>query len=337
LCRALGVEPVQLGLGLPARLNPLDAGPLGANLPTDRDAARERLEEIHRRRVTLLETLLNMQVGRPLSALETAAVSYAVRRCTGEVDGASILVDPTIPQVWQVIAHPDTDLALDLGLPRADVELAKDKLEHVRHGLGNMVAGSLGGIFDAQSTVRLDFNAPIQSVDLSRLDGRNDVTVAMTMACVSSWSQAAIDLPGSLRAVVRDEVWRAMRIPAMIRKIDSDLRLSRSQGTIQMLSTHRLSDFEQVGAAGSEEVAIARNLIASCDTRVQLAQDTGALAMTREAIGLTDAECEHIGSWSGEHKGFALWKIGRASSHIVRTTLSATEQELFHTNERMVV
>lgn len=337
MSQALGVPAVELGLGLPARMNPLDAGPLGQNLPTDPQRARERLDEIHRRRVTLLETLLEMQVGRRLLPIEKAAISYAVRRSTGEYDGASTLVDPTIPQVWRVLAQPDADLALDMGLPHADVELAKEKLEHIRHGLGNMIEGSLGGLFDAPSTVRLDFDAPIQSVDLSRIDGRGDETVAMTMACVSSWSQAAIDMPGGVRAIVRDEVWRSLRIPAMIRKIDSDLRLSRSTGTIQMLSTHRLSDFEQVGAAGSEEVMIARNLIASCDTRVQLAQDTGPLAMTKEAIGLTDAECEHIASWSAEHKGYALWKVGRATSHIVRTTLSAREKQLFHTNERMVV
>lgn len=225
----------------------------------------------------------------------------------------------------------------DLLVARRDVDLARDKLEHVRHGLGNMVEGALGGLFDGPSTVRLDFDAPIQSVDLSRIDGRGDDTVAMVMACVSSWAQAAIDQPGDVRAVVRDEVWRSMRIPAMIRKIDSDLRLSRSQGTIQMLSTHRLSDFEQVGDAGSEEVAIARNLIASCDTRVLLAQDTGPLAMTREAVGLTDSECGHIASWSAEHKGFALWKIGRAASHIVRVGLTPLEQRLFYTNERMAV
>jgi type IV secretory pathway VirB4 component len=200
-----------------------------------------------------------------------------------------------------------------------------------------MVEGSLGGLFDAPSTVRLDFGAPIQTVDLSRLDGRGDDTLAMVLACVSSWSQAAIDQPGDVRAVVRDEVWRSLRIPAMIRKIDSDLHLSRAHGTIQMLATHRLSDFEQVGAAGSEEVAIARNLIASCDTRVQLAQDTAPLAMTRDAIGLTDAECAHIASWTAEHKGYALWKIGRTASHIVRTALTGTEKRLFQTNERMIV
>lgn len=337
LARALGVDPVEIGPGLPARLNPLDAGPLGASLPADPVAARERLDEIHRRRVTLLDTLLTMQVGRTLSPFEKAALSYAIRRATGQDRAATRLVDPTIPQVWQILANPDSDFTRDLGLPDADYRLVGEKLEHLRHGLGNMIEGSLGGIFDAPSTVRLDFDAPIQTVDLSRLDGRGDDTLAMVLACVSSWSQAAIDQPGAVRAVVRDEVWRALRIPAMIRKIDSDLRLSRAHGTIQMLSTHRLSDFEQVGAAGSEEVAIARNLIASCDTRVLLAQDTGPLAMTRDAIGLTDAECAHIASWTAEHKGYALWKIGRTASLIARTVLTASEKTLFQTNERMTV
>ena len=134
----------------------------------------------------------------------------------------------------------------------------------------------------------------------------------MTLACVSSWGQAAIDEPGGpVRLVVRDELWRAMRVPAMIRKVDSDLRLSRAQGTIQMLATHRLADFEAVGSEGSQEVTIAKNLIASCDVRICLRQDTAPLAMTRDAIGLTDTECAHIASWSGEQIGRAIWKIGR--------------------------
>jgi hypothetical protein len=128
-----------------------------------------------------------------------------------------------------------------------------------------------------------------------------------------------------------------MRIPAMVRKIDSDLRLSRAHGTIQVLATHRLADFEAVGTAGSEEAAIARNLIASCDIRVCLAQDTAPLAMTREVIGLTDTECAHIGSWSAAQIGRALWKVGRASSNVVHVMLTPAEQRLFWTNEKMAV
>ncbi|MBS2967079.1 type VI secretion protein, partial [Actinocrinis puniceicyclus] len=181
-----------------------------------------------------------------------------------------------------------------------------------------------------------DFTAPIQTVDLSRLDGRGDETIAMTLACVSSWGQSAIDDPaGPVRLVVRDELWRAMRIPAMVRKLDGDLRLSRATGTIQILATHRLADFETVGPTGSPEAAIAANLIASCDVRICLAQDTAPLTATRDAIGLTEPECALIASWGAGHLGHALWKIGRHHSAAVRLELTAAERAWTYTNQRM--
>ena len=338
LARALGVEPVELGPGLGNRLNPMDAGPLGRNLPADPELLRERLDEVHRRRVTLLSTLLVMRLERALTPTEEAAISLAIRHASGQAAGASVLKDPTIPEVWSLLRDPDPSMAVDLRVRDDSVAELRELIRPVTDALGNMIHGSLSGLFDGPTTVRLDFDAPIQTVDLSYIDGRGDETVAMVLACVSSWGQAAIDEPGGpVRLVVRDELWRAMRVPAMIRKLDSDLRLSRAQGTIQLLATHRLADFEQVGAAGSEEVAIARNLIASCDVRICLRQDTAPLRMTRDEIGLTDVECAHISSWSGAQIGRAVWKIGRTSSHIIQTVLSPLERQLFYTNEKMAV
>lgn len=338
VARAFGVEPVELGPGLKSRLNPLDAGPLGSNLPADREELRERLDEIHRRRITLLSSLLVMRLGRDLTPTEEAALSLAIQHASGQATGNSELVDPTIPDVWALLRDPRPEMAEDLRVRGADISELREMIRPVADALGNMCRGSLSGLFDRPTTVRPDFDAPIQTVDLSRIDGRGDETVAMTLACVSSWGQAAIDEPGGpVRLVVRDELWRAMRVPAMIRKLDSDLRLSRAQGTIQVLSTHRLADFEAVGAQGSEEVTIARNLISSCDVRICLRQDTAPLAMTRDAIGLTDTECAHIASWSGEQIGRAIWKIGRSSSHVVQTVLSPFERQLYYTNERMAV
>jgi hypothetical protein len=338
LARAFGVEPVELGPGLGTRLNPLDAGPLGASLPADREQLRERLEEIHRRRITLLSSLLVMRLGRDLSPTEEAAVSLAIKHASGQATGATRLEDPTIPQVWALLRDPLPEMAEDLRVPGQDTGELREMIRPACDALGNMVQGSLSGLFDGPTSVQLDFNAPIQTVDLSRIDGRGDETVAMTLACVSSWGQAAIDEPGGpLRLVVRDELWRAMRVPAMIRKVDSDLRLSRAQGTIQVLSTHRLADFEAVGPEGSQEVTIARNLISSCDVRICLRQDTAPLAMTKDAIGLTDTECAHIASWSGEQIGRAIWKIGRTASHVVQTVLTPAERALYWTNERMAV
>ncbi|WP_067484270.1 VirB4 family type IV secretion system protein [Actinomadura hibisca] len=338
LARAFGVEPVELGPGLGTRLNPLDSGPLGANLPSDPEQLRERMEEIHRRRITLLSSLLVMRLGRDLSPTEEAAISLAIKYASGQATAATTLTDPTIPQIWQLLRDPLPQMAEELRIRGEDITELREMIRPACDALGNMVQGSLSGLFDAPTSVRLDFDAPIQTVDLSRIDGRGDETVAMTLACVSSWGQAAIDEPGGpVRLVVRDELWRAMRIPAMIRKVDSDLRLSRAQGTMQVLATHRLADFEAVGPEGSAEVAIARNLIASCDVRICLRQDTGPLAMTRDAIGLTDTECRHIASWSGEQLGRAIWKIGRTASHVVQTVLTQEERHLYWTNERMAV
>ncbi len=334
LARAFGVTPLELGPGLPARLNPLDAGPLGWPLPPSVLQPGDRLAEIHRRRITLLAALLEMRLGRPPTPTEEAAISLAIRHATGQVAARTRLADPTIGQIWGLLRDPAPGMAEDL---RADSpSLLREMIRPAADALGNMVAGSLSGLFDGPTTIRPDFTAPIQTVDLSRIEGRGDDTVAMTLACVSSWGQAAIDQPGGpVRLVIRDELWRALRIPAMTRKIDSDLRLSRAHGTIQALATYRLADFEAAAAAGTAEAAIASALIATCDTRICLAQDTAPLAMTRDAIGLTDTECAHIASWTGAQLGRGLWKIGRSSSHIVQLVLTPAERRLCWTNQKM--
>ena len=338
LCRFLGVEPVRLGPGLPGRLNPLDAGPLGVNLPTDEAERRARLVEIHRRRMTLMSALLELQLKRRPRQDELAALALAIRQATGELDRATTLRNPTIPLVFAALRDPTPAMAHELRVRDDDVQELREQTTQIREALGAMVHGHLGGLFDQESSDRLDFEAPIQSVDISGLSSYGEDTVAMALTCVSTWAQAAIDIPGAPRLVVRDEIWRQMRSGgvAMVSKIDADLRLSRAQGTIQVLATHRLSDFEAVGATGSEAANIARELIASADTRITLAQDIAPLQMTREVIGLTDAEAALIGSWGRSHVGRALWKVGRAGgSHPVQLRLCDTETRLFYTDERM--
>ncbi|MFI8105405.1 type VI secretion protein [Streptomyces sp. NPDC086023] len=343
LCRHLGVEPVRLGPGLSGRLNPLDAGPLGAGLEriTDHDELKSRLTEIHRRRLTLLKALLELQLRRTLLPQEEEALDVAVRDVTGELSGTTSLRTPTLPLVYDRLRDPSADMARELRIRDGEVQRARESMASIRSSLGAMVTGHLGGLFDQETSIGLDWDAPIQSVDISALAPYGDETVAMVLSCVSSWAQSAIDRPGQRPwIVVRDELWRQMRAggSAMVKKIDADLRLSRATGTVQILATHRLSDFESVGHAGSEAVAIARDLISSCETRIQLAQDTRPLQITREAIGLTDAECDLIGSWGAAQRGRALWKVGRAGgSHAVQLVLSHTEQALFETDERMVI
>jgi hypothetical protein len=349
LATALGAQPIELGPGLPGRLNPLDAGPLGESLPVDEAALSERVAEIHRRRLVLVCSLASMRLGRPMSPTEEQAVSLAILEASGRpaqrpegggagsLRGGALGASPTIPQVWAALRDPSVEMARELRIRGDSVTRLREMTRPVTDALGGMVRGALAGLFDGPTTVSPDFGAPIQTVDLSRMAGRGDEVVAMILACVSSWAQAAVDAPGPARMIVRDELWRSLSIPALVRKVDSDLRLSRAQGTIQVLATHRLSDFEAAGPAGSPEAAIASNLIASCDTRVCLRQDTAPLAQTREQVGLTDVECAHIASWSGQHVGRAVWKVGRSASVVAQLVLTPTERQLFYTNERMGV
>lgn len=264
----------------------------------------------------------------------------AVREVTGELEGRTRLRTPTLPLVYARLRDPSDAMAEELRVRDREVQRAREQMESIRSALGAMVNGHVAGLFDDQTSIGLDWDAPIQSVDVSALEAYGDETVAMVLTCVSSWAQAAIDRPGGRPwLVVRDELWRQMRSggASQVKKIDADLRLSRASGTIQVLATHRLSDFESVGAAGSEAVNIARDLISSCETRIQLAQDTRPLQITREAIGLTDAECALIGSWGAGQRGRALWKVGRGSGHAVQLILSRTEERLFETDEKMAI
>ncbi|MFC0080952.1 type VI secretion protein [Aciditerrimonas ferrireducens] len=333
LARWLGVTPVVLGPGSRDRLNPLDGGPLARNLPVDPVERRERLGEVHRRRLLLLETLVEYRVGRPLRTLEEAALGLALRRATGE-DRGGALSDPLVADVLRELWGLDDEAARELQVPSRARLLSE--VREVGLALRNLLEDTLAGLFDGPTTAPLDFAAPMQTVNVSRLEGRGDDALALVLACLSSWGQAAVDDPNRPpddppRLVVRDELWRALRYRPLVAKVDADLRLSRAQGTIQFLCTHRLADFE-----AAADPALARRLVASCDVRILMAQDLGEVQDIGDQIGLSQAERELVSSWSAAHIGRGLWRVGRARAYVVQGVLTATERRLFFTNERMV-
>jgi hypothetical protein len=173
LARALGVTPLELGPGLPARLNPLDSGPLGQHLPTDSREAREVLAEIHRRRLTLLLALFEMRLHRRVTPTEEFALSLAIRDITGEVTGATTLVDPTLPQVWARLRDPSVDMVREMRIHGIDgagpddsdasggaVQELRERTRAITDALANLLGGSLAGVFDGPTSTRLDFDGP---------------------------------------------------------------------------------------------------------------------------------------------------------------------------------
>ena len=324
IARALGVEPLQLGRGLTTRINPLDAGRRPADLDDEAWAA-----EVRSRRITLLQALTETGLGGRLTPIERNALYLALDEVARADASANRQAVPVLPQIVDTLMRPSDETAQAIGV-RTGEELAVASRDATLE-LRRLVVGDLAGLFDGPTTHPLDFDAPIQVVDTSRLAG-DDTAVALLMSCASAWMESAISDPGSWRRlVVYDEAWRMMRVPALVRRMQSHWKLSRSWGIANLAVVHRLSDLGAVGDAGSEAVALAQGLLADCSTRIIYGQETDQVSGTASALGLTDVEASLL---PGLPVGRGLWKVGRRS-FVADHVLSAAERGLIDTDGRM--
>jgi hypothetical protein len=333
VCRALQVEPHAVGHGLPTRINPLDFGPLGTDwsrLP--RDEAISRAAMVFARWLLLIRGLVGSQ-HIPFGPTAETAVQWVMRDLTGYRHAATRLTEITIPDLWQALHNPSPKLIADCRY--ADAQHFLDDTRPVRDALGTLVTGHLAGMFDARTTITVDWDAPIQSLSLSRLDPLGDEAVGVALTCLNSWGRAMIALarPGDLRIVVRDESWKQMRLGLdAVKSLDGDLRLSRRDGCIPILVAHKPSDMTSVGGAGSQAVAIAKDLIHLCGTKVLHGQDKEISDELADMIGLRPMAQRIVTTWATAGKGRALWIVGNQKFK-VQTIRTEHELPLIDTNQ----
>jgi hypothetical protein len=307
------------------RVNPLDPGPQPPEIRPD-DWEREVLA----RRNTLLASLAETALDRRLQPLERNALLVALTDVTRRSTA------PILPEVVQALMAPSDEAAgtLNMSVRELTVESRSLALE-----LRRLVVGDLAGLFDGPTTRPLDFDAPVQVLDTSRLGG-DDTAVALLMTCASAWMETTLatapdnntgTTTGGRRLVVYDEAWRMLRHLALVRRMQSQWKLSRALGVANLAVVHRISDLGAVGASGSEAVALAHGLLADCSTRIVYAQESDQVAPTASALGLTDVEADlliHL------PRGRGLWKIGRHSA-IVDHILGPAEHMVVDTDAAM--
>lgn len=338
LCRALGVEPFAIGPGLPARINPLAFGPLGQGWEKlDGAEAQRRGAIIFGRWLTLVRGLVGSQrIGEhrvPFGPTDEVVVKNALRSLTGYRDGASRLREITIPQLWNLLDNPTGELIAECRYDSARHFLDETRL--LRDALGQLVSGALAGLFDAHTTIDVDWNAPIQSLSLSRLDALGDDAMGIALTCLGSWGRGMREMahPGDLRIVVRDEVWRQFRLgPEAVKAYDADLRLSRAAGDIQWANAHKPSDPMSAGDEGSQAVAIAKDLMHLADIKILLGQDSAIGDELERLLGLGPIARSLITGWGMQGKGRGLWVVGD-QMYKVQTVLHPLERDLTFTNE----
>jgi hypothetical protein len=316
VARAVGGQAIELGGTLTARLNPLDEGPRVAGT----DDETWRVETAKRRR-TLLGSLTESALGRPLLPTEHTALDAALHTA---VIGADT---PILPMVVDALFVPTGDW---LGSSLA--QLVTDGRD-AGHALARLVRGDLAGLFDGPSTVRFDPSLPMVSLDLSRISGSNQL-IGLVMSCASAWMEAALaDPTAGQRYVIYDEAWRLIAQPSLLARMQSQWKLSRALGIANLMVIHRLSDLDAVGDANSETRNLALGLLADCSTKIIYAQEAGEAQKTGGVLGLSSTEIAQLPELD---MGEGLWRIGERS-FMVRHLCTPGEVTLFDTNARMAV
>ena len=331
ISRALGVEPYRIGPGQSGRLNPLDIGPLGLDWDqqTRAETAR-RSAVIISRWLTLIRGLVGSQ-GVPFTPTEERVITKVLLDLTGSSRGQTHLTEATIPMVWAALDSPTDELVTACRYPC--LQEFYDGTRALRDALGALCEGSLKGLFDATSTFKPNWRAPIQTLSLRSLD--NETAKAIALMCLNSWGQGMRELaePGDRRIVLRDEAWMQTRLGVeAVKTLDSNLRMSRNDGDIQLVTYHKPSDPLSAGDQGSQAVQIAKDLLNLADVRILMGQDTKIADELGQLLGLSYMQQQIVTGWAMQDKGRALWMVGDRR-YKVATVLTPLERRLTYTNQ----
>ena len=309
LCAKVGVKPVALSPGGGVRLNPLSARP-----------------EEHAQ-IELLRAIATTAIGQPVDLAEAAALREALRAVRERER------EPTLPQIAAVMFDPPADMADRL---QTTPSLLAADTRRAALALQDLCEGPLKGIFDGPTSRGIDLDARLLVLDLHAV--RDSPAVGILMACATAWMSAQLARtadPSSLargRLInVADESWKIIQHGGLGEWFQSNFKLARQFGVLNLVVLHKLGDLQAAGDAGSRAARIAEGLIADASTRVIYHQDESQIGVTRELLGLSATEARILTQLT---PGQALWRVG-SRSFVVQHYRSRIEQELTDTDTGM--
>ncbi len=308
LCEAAGVQPISLVPGGGVRLNPLSWRP-----------------EEHAQ-IDLLRAITTTAIGEPVDQVEAAALREALRTVH-----AGARREPALPDIAAVLFAPPVDMAERL---RTTPEQLATDVRRAALALQDLCEGPLRGMFDGPTTPGLDLDARLLVLDLHAV--RDSPAVGILMACATAWMSALLarmaERPGRERLVnVADEAWKIIQHTGLGEWFQSNFKLARQFGVMNVVVLHKLGDLQAAGDAGSRAARIAEGLIADASTRIVYHQDESQIPLTRTLLGLSETEARLLSLLSA---GQALWRVG-SRSFIVQHYRSRLEARLTDTDTGM--
>jgi type IV secretory pathway VirB4 component len=308
LCEAVGVRSISLAPGGGVRLNPLASRP-----------------EEHAQ-LELLRAVTVTALGAPLTQVEAGALREALRTVR-----ARSAADPTLPEIATLMFVPVAVMAERL---RTTTERLAADARRAALALQDLCEGPLRGLFDGPTTPGLDLDAKLVVLDLHAV--RDSPAVGILMACATAWMSALLarmaDRPARERLInVADESWKIIQHAGLGEWFQSNFKLARQLGVMNLVVLHKLADLQAAGDAGSRAARIAEGLIADASTRVVYHQDESQVPLTRTLLGLSEAEAGLLSMLSA---GQALWRVG-SRSFVVQHYRSGDEGALTDTDTGM--
>jgi type IV secretory pathway VirB4 component len=310
LCAAVGVKPISLVPGAGVRLNPLASRP-----------------ELHAQ-LDLLRAVAVTALGGALTQVEAAALRealHAVRR--------HVATEPTLPDIAAALFAPSAEMATAL---RTTPEGLAHDARRAALAIQDLCEGPLKGMFDGPTTPGLDLGARLVVLDLHAV--RDSPAVGILMACATAWMSALLarmaERPGRGRMInVADESWKIVQHTGLGEWFQSNFKLARQFGVMNLVVLHKLADLQAAGDAGSRAARIAEGLVADASTRIVYHQDESQVPLTRSLLGLSESEARLISMLSA---GQALWRVG-SRSFVVQHYRSRLEAKLTNTDTGMRV
>jgi hypothetical protein len=347
LVRSAGGQVIRIGRGLD-RINPLDAGPLGAVLPHLPSTAADRLRhEVRGRRLAATLALCTLvRTDAPISNAEETILAAALDLLTDRSPGSP---DPTVPDVLTVIRQAPDQL-----IRAAEVDHATaftTQARRLRQTLRTLCEGSLRGVFDGPTTTPIDPTAPAVSIDISAVTSSGDTLLSAAMLSTWSYGFAVIDAatartdahlaPPRRHIAVLDELWRALRgAPGLVDHADTLTRVYRGRDVAHLMTTHSLDDLAALPTPADR--AKARGFIDRCAITILAGLPHRELDHISQTVPLSDAEKQLVSSWSspetwlpGAHhpsRGKYLIKTGQRTGIPIDMTLLGDEPHLYDTD-----
>lgn len=312
-----GSRVIRLGGGTNARLNPLDRGPRRTGASDEQDE-----QMVKQRRIATLSAMVEMALGGVrLTAVEHAAIHTALDRCV-----QATADHPTPRGVYEqlgwLIEHQGGN----------DPQLAQGAVGP-RFVLRRFVDGDLSGLFEDESTVQFDQDAPMVVIDTSELFARGDLAAQLTQVCTTAWIQAVISDRAAHRTryLVREEGWRDMTSLASLQMFQQWLKLSRHYGISNIVVLHKMGDLDATGAADSLERSLAFSIVGDIENKFIFRVNHQEQASLRERLNMP---APHVEMARQLRKGEFLAYVGQYAYLVdCFSTSTEWEYELFKTDD----